>query len=126
MPALTQSEATARAALVTVTSYEVSIDVTVAPVRSRTVIRFRCASPGGETFADLTASLAARLDEGAVVLNGVPLPPPADGRLVLAALAADNVLLADCEVPERALTRFTEPSGGEYVTAFAYPTGAAD
>jgi aminopeptidase N len=126
MPALTESEATARAALISVTSYEVSLDLTVTPVRSRTVIRFRCASPGGETFADLTAALAARLDEGALVLNGVPLPPPADGRLVLAALAADNVLFADCEVPERALTRFTEPSGGEYVTAFAYPTSAPD
>ncbi|HEY0936771.1 MAG TPA: M1 family aminopeptidase [Trebonia sp.] len=124
MAALTQSEASDRAALITVDGYQVSLDLTVTPVRSRTVIRFRCARPGAASFADLTAGLAAPLDEGAAVLNGVPLGPAADGRLPLAPLAAQNVLTVDCEVPERALTRFTEPSGGEYVTAFAYPTGA--
>ena len=79
MPALTESEARARAALLTVDSYDVSIDLTVTPVRSRTVIRFRCARPGAASFADLTARARA----GGAVLNGVPIGPPADGRLPL-------------------------------------------
>jgi hypothetical protein len=46
MPALTESEARARADLLAVDSYDVSIDLTETPVLSRTVIRFRCARPG--------------------------------------------------------------------------------
>ena len=122
MPALTEAEAQARAAVLTVRSYDVSLDLTATPARSRTVIRFGCARPGADSFADLTAPLAG----GGAVLNGVPLRPAEDGRLALAALAAENVLAVDAEVPERALTRFAEPPGGEYVMAFAYPTGAPD
>ena len=55
MPALTESEARARADLLAVDSYDVSIDLTETPVLSRTVIRFRCARPGAASFADLTA-----------------------------------------------------------------------
>ena len=122
MPALTESEAQARASLLTIDSYDVSVDLTSTPVRSRTVIRFHCARPGAASHADLTARVRA----GAAVLNGASLDPPADGRLALAGLAAENVLTVDAEVPERALTRFAEPSGGEYVMSFAYPTGAPD
>jgi aminopeptidase N len=122
VPALTETEAQARAALLTVRSYDVSLDLTTTPARSRTVIRFGCARPGADSFADLTAPLA----DGGAVLNGVPLCPAGDGRLALAGLAAENVLTVDAEVPERALTRFAEPSGGEYVMSFAYPTGAPD
>jgi aminopeptidase N len=122
VPALTETEAQARAALLTVRSYDVSLDLTVTPARSRTVVRFDCARPGADSFADLTARLA----EGGAALNGVPPGPAGDGRLALAGLAARNVLTVDAEIPERALTRFTEPSGGEYVLAFAYPTGAPD
>ena len=57
MPALTETEARARAALLTVESYHVSIDLTATPVRSRTAIRFRCARPGAASFADLTAQV---------------------------------------------------------------------
>jgi aminopeptidase N len=122
VPALTETEAQARAALLTIRSYDVSLDLTAAPVRSRTVIRFGCARPGADSFADLTARLA----DGGAVLNGIPLGPAADGRLALPGLAAENVLTVDAEVPERALSRFTEPSGGEYLLAFGYPTGAPD
>lgn len=122
MPALTETETQARAALIAVHSYDVSLDLTTASARSRTVVRFGCARPGADSFADLTARLA----DGGAVLNGAPLRPAADGRLPLAGLAAENVLTVDAEVPERALTRFTEPSGGEYALAFAYPTGAPD
>ena len=126
MPALTQTtvltktEAEARTALLAVDSYDVSVDLTAAPVRSHTIVRFRCARPGAESFADLAAPL---VDDGAV-LNGVSLHPPAGGRLPLPGLAAHNVLTVDAEVPERALTRFTAPDGGEYMFAWGYPTGA--
>ena len=121
MPALTESEARARAALLTVGSYDVSIDLTVTPVLSRTAIRFRCARPGAASFADLTASVRG----GAAVLNGVPLGPPADGRLPLDGLAHENTLTVEAEIPDRGLTRFAEPSGGgDYVRAYAYPTAA--
>jgi hypothetical protein len=46
------------------------------------------------------------------VLNRVPLGPPADGRLPLDGLAAENVLTVESAVPDRGLTRFAEPSGG--------------
>jgi aminopeptidase N len=123
MPALTESEAQARAALLTIDSYDVCVDLTSIPVRSRTVIRFRCARPGAASYADLTAGVRA----GAAVLNGTPLGPPADGRLALAGLAAENVLTVEAEVPDRSLNRFAEPSGGDdYVRGYAYPTGAPD
>ncbi len=118
--ALTEAEATTRAALLAVGSYHVSLDLTTTPVRSRTVIRFRCARPGAATFADLTAPLAG----AGAVLNGVPLRPAGDGRLILAGLAADNVLTVAAEVSEAALTRFTGPDGGGYAFAWGYPTGA--
>ena len=123
MPALTESEARARAALLTIDSYDVSIDLTATPVRSRTVIRFRCARPGAASFADLTAQVR----DGGAVLNGAPLGPVVDGRLALAGLAAGNVLIVDAEIADRSLHRFAEPSGGgDYVRGYAYPTGAPD
>jgi aminopeptidase N len=121
--ALTHAEARVRAGLITVGSYDVALDLTVTPVRSRTVIRFRCAEPGAKTFADLTAAVTG----AGAVINGVPADVPADGRLTLTGLAAENVLTVEAEVPARALTRFTDPAdGGEYVLAFAYPTVAPD
>lgn len=123
MPALTESEAQARAALLTIDSYEVWIDLTATPARSRTLIRFRCARAGAQSFADLTAPLG----DGAAVLNGAPLGPPANGRLTLAGLAAENMLAVDAVVPDQGLSRFAEPSGGDdYVRGYAYPTGASD
>jgi Peptidase family M1 domain len=98
VPALTGTEAQARAALLTVRSYDVSLDLTVTPARSRTVIRFDCARPGADSFADLTARVA----EGGATLNGVPPGPAGDGRLALAGLAARNVLTVDAEIPETA------------------------
>jgi len=43
VPALTETEARARAALIAVDSYDVFVDLTADPVRSRTEIRFSCA-----------------------------------------------------------------------------------
>ncbi len=128
MPALTEAEARKRAGLVTVDSYDVSLDLTVTPVRSRTRIRFRCGDPGAETFAELTGAIGtADGGAGGAALNGASLDPPADGRLRLTGLAAENDLVVEFDVPERVLTRFTDPSdGAEYLLAFAYPTGAPD
>ena len=123
MPALTETEAQARADLITVVSYDVSIDLTSTPVRSWTVVRFRCGQPGSASFADLTAPVTG----GGAELNGVPLRPPADGRLALPGLAAENVLTVAAEIPDRGLTWFTEPSGeARYVRGYGYPAGAPD
>jgi len=104
MPALTETEARARAALLDVTSYDVFADLTAEPVRSRTEIRFGCRQPGAATFAELTAP-ATR-----VVLNGRELAGPADGRLALPGLAAQNVLTVEAEVADGTLSRFTDPA----------------
>jgi len=121
--ALTHAEARIRAGLITVDSYDVTLDLTVTPALSRTVVRFGCAQPGAVTFADLTAAVAG----AGALLNGVPVGGAVDGRLALPALAGKNVLAVEAEVPARALTRFTDPAdGGEYVLAFAYPTSAPD
>jgi aminopeptidase N len=123
MPALTESEARVRAALLTIDSYDVSIDLTVTPARSSTVIRFRCARPGAASFADLAAPVRG----GAALLNGAPQRQAADGRLALAGLAAENVLTVEADVCDRSLNRFTEPSGGgDYVRGDCYPAGASD
>ena len=123
MPALTESEARARAALLTVDSYDVSIDLTVTPVRSRTVIRFRCARPGAASFADLTARAGPARRCSTECRSA--RPPTAACRWT--GLAAENMLTVEAEVPDRGLNRFTEPSGGgDYVRGYAYPTGAPD
>jgi aminopeptidase N len=119
MPALTQTEATARAALLDVASYEVFADLTAEPVRSRTEIRFGCREPGAATFAELTAT-ATR-----AVLNGRELAGPADGRLALPGLAAQNVLTVEAEVDGGALSRFTDPADSAgYLLFTGYPTQA--
>ena len=70
MPALTETEARARAALIEVVSYDLFADLTAEPVRSRTEIRFTCAEPGADTFADLAATAAS------AVLNGREVGAP--------------------------------------------------
>jgi aminopeptidase N len=128
VPALTEAEARLRADLLDVESYEVFLDLTADPVRSRSEIRFGCREPGpgASTFADL----ATRTVLGAV-LNGRELGQPVDGRLSLPRLAADNVLTVEAEAvysrTGRALTRFTDPvDGAAYVTITCYPSSAAD
>ncbi|WP_329564202.1 aminopeptidase N [Kitasatospora sp. NBC_01266] len=118
---LSRDEAQARAGILSVDGYEVHLDVTSAPdtsnatFRSVTTIRFRCAEPGSESFADLLAPSVR-----AVTLNGRALDPAAvfDGaRVALPALAAENVLVvdADCAYSRtgEGLHRFTDPADGE-------------
>ena len=124
MAALTEVEARTRAGLLDVDSYEVFLDLTVQPVRSRTETRFRCREPGAASFADLAAGSVL-----GAVLNGRRLDPPVDGSLALPGLGADNVLTAGAEVAwsrsGQGLTSFTDPAdGATYVTLTCYPSSA--
>ncbi|TDE97314.1 aminopeptidase N [Occultella glacieicola] len=88
---LTRVEAQERAALLSVSSYEVEIDLTRGPevFGSTTTVRFG-ASEGASTFIDLIAPTVHE-----VVLNGAPLDPAevfADSRIALAGLASENEL----------------------------------
>ena len=126
VPALTETEARVRAASVDVRAYDVFLDLTAGPagpVRSRTEIRFGCREPGAATFADLTAGMTS------AVLNGRAVGPAADGRLGLAGLAAENVLVVEAEAASsggaRGLTWFTDPADGAgYLLYMGYPTEA--
>jgi len=126
MPALTETEARVRAALIDVRSYDVFLDLTAGaagPVRSRTEIRFGCREPGAGTFAELTAAASS------AVLNGREVGPAADGRLGLPGLAAENVLVVEAEMAGadggRGLSWFTDPAdGASYLLYNGYPTEA--
>jgi hypothetical protein len=75
---LIHEEATERATLIDTITCDVTLDLTVSPPRSRTVLRFRCRRPGATTFADLSA--------GTATLNDARIDPPEDGRLMLRGL----------------------------------------
>ncbi|MFF3504284.1 aminopeptidase N [Streptomyces sp. NPDC003247] len=117
---LTQTEAEHRAALVTVESYEIGLDLTRGErtFGSTTTVRFS-AVPGAATFIDLIA-------EGPVheiTLNGHRLDPAevhADARISLSGLQAHNVLTvrADCPYSRtgEGLHRMVDPvDGGVYL-----------
>ncbi len=118
---LHRDEASARARLLTVQSYDVDLDLTdgsgapgAGTFRTSTVVRFTCAEPGAATYIDLTAPAVSEL-----VLNGQPLDPATafDGnRIALPALAADNELrvVADGAYMRsgEGLHRFVDPVDG--------------
>jgi aminopeptidase N len=110
---LTHEEATERATLIDTITCDVTLDLTVSPPRSRTVLRFRCRRPGATTFADLSA--------GTATLNDARIDPPEDGRLMLRGLQAENVVIADTEVPDRALAR-----DDDYLLISSFPSTAPD
>jgi aminopeptidase N len=112
---LTREEAAERARLVSVSSYEVELDLTTGPetFASTSVVRFS-AEPGSATFADLVAPRVER-----IVLNGRALDPAAvfaDSRIALEGLAADNELRVEavCEYSHtgEGLHRFVDPVDG--------------
>ena len=124
MTALTEGEARDRARLIEVESYDVFVDLTADPVRSRSEVRFRCREPGAATFADLTATAVL-----GAVLNGWELGSPVEGRLGLPGLDVSNVLVVDAEVgysrSGRGLSRFTDTQdGATYLATMCYPTHA--
>ncbi|TFD27435.1 aminopeptidase N [Cryobacterium cryoconiti] len=113
---LTRIEAQERAALVTVASYEVTLDLTTGPETfgSETTVHFT-ATPGGSTFID-----AITRTVHSVTLNGAALDPSvvSDGiRIQLDGLAAENTLtvVADAEYTNtgEGLHRFVDPVDNE-------------
>ncbi|HEY2263931.1 MAG TPA: M1 family aminopeptidase, partial [Streptosporangiaceae bacterium] len=113
---LTRDEAAERSALITVSSYEVDLDLTApggdeTTFSSVTVIRFDCSSPGSSSYLDLTAPAVRE-----ITLNGAPVSLDAfDGdRIALAGLAARNELrvAASCAYSRsgEGLHRFTDPA----------------
>jgi aminopeptidase N len=113
---LTRDEAAARSALITVSSYQVDLDLTAragdeTTFRSVTVIRFSCTEPGSSTHLDLTAPGVRE-----IILNDAPVGLDAfDGdRITLTGLAAGNVVrvTADCAYSRsgEGLHRFTDPA----------------
>ncbi|HYB87475.1 MAG TPA: aminopeptidase N [Streptosporangiaceae bacterium] len=128
---LTRHEAGARAALLDVDSYAVSLDLATDPgaVRSHAQVRFRCRRPGAGTFADLSAAAVSQM-----VLNGRRLDPDAavaGRRVCLPGLAADDVLTVDAEFPRSragpGLLWFTDPADGAvYVLGSCFPADAPD
>ena len=110
---LTRDEATERARLLSVNSYNVALDLTTSETTfgSTTVIRFSCSEPGASTFADL---VGAQVDE--ITLNGRDVDPSAysDSRIRLDDLAADNELrvVAACPYSRtgEGLHRFVDPA----------------
>jgi aminopeptidase N len=117
---LTRAEATERARLLTVASYDVALDLTDgagAPgertFRSTSTVRFTCAEPGSSTHLDLTAPSVR-----SITLNGSPVDVAAfDGnRIALSGLAADNELVVEADGAYmrtgEGLHRFVDPVDG--------------
>jgi aminopeptidase N len=112
---LTRVEAQERKSLVSVTSYDVELDLTTGPdtFRSTTTVVFD-ATPGASTFIDaLTAKVHA------ITLNGTELDAGvADGaRIALTGLAASNTLVVDADFAYtntgEGLHRFVDPVDDE-------------
>ncbi|MDT7545273.1 MAG: aminopeptidase [Actinomycetota bacterium] len=109
---LLRAEAERRAALITVSSYDIDLDLTGADdFGSSVVIRFACREPGAQTFVELDAVPVE------VVLNGRHLQPlPAETRIALPGLEADNELRVVARGAwsrtGEGLHRFTDPADG--------------
>jgi aminopeptidase N len=110
---LTRDEARDRAQLLDVESYQVELDLTGSDTTfsSVTTVRFGCATPGADTFIELTAPGVTQ-----ITLNGAAVDLAAfDGdRIALTGLAADNELQvnAACAYSRsgEGLHRFTDPA----------------
>ncbi|OJF11589.1 aminopeptidase N [Couchioplanes caeruleus] len=127
MPSLTRAEAVSRAATITVTGYDITLDLTGGgdTFRSRTVVVFE-AAPGGTTFVELEpAELLS------ATLNGMPVDPSAlaQERLTLTGLAAANELVVEGEMrysnTGEGLHRFVDPADDRvYLYAHMFLDGA--
>ena len=113
---LTRDEASQRAALLSIDTYRVELDLTTSETTfgSITTVSFDCAEPGAGTFADLVDA-----DVHEIVLNGGTLDPAeayVDSRIALSDLAAHNELtvVADCRYSRvgEGLHRFVDPTDG--------------
>ncbi|HEY6749459.1 MAG TPA: aminopeptidase N [Mycobacteriales bacterium] len=134
VPNLTRADARARADLLTVSSYEVELDLTDGGGKpgertfsSRTTVRFAAATPGASTFIDVIADGFRE-----VTLNGTPVDT---GRyepelgIALTDLAADNVLVVDADClytnTGEGLHRFVDPVDGEVYLYSQFETADA-
>ncbi|MGY1617054.1 aminopeptidase N [Geodermatophilus sp. SYSU D00691] len=121
VPNLTRDDAAARAELLAVQSYDLSLDVTDGAgrpgdktFRSTTTVEFTCSRPGADTFIDLVAEQVR-----SATLNGVALDVGTyteEGGLPLPGLAERNTLTvdADCRYSNsgEGLHRFEDPEDG--------------
>ncbi|MDT9591896.1 aminopeptidase N [Nocardioides zeae] len=114
---LTRDEAATRAALLSLDSAEVTLDLTVGDkvFASTTVLRFTCATPGSTTFADLVGGTDVQ-----ITLNGAELDAAEvyhDSRIALSGLAAENELTVRALLPYshtgEGLHRFVDPADGK-------------
>jgi len=134
VPNLTRVDARARAELLSVSGYEVELDLTDGggkpgerTFRCRTTIRFTAARPGETSFVDV---IADGFHEA--TLNGRALDTsayrPEDG-LALPDLAADNVLVVDADLlytnTGEGLHRFVDPVDGEVYLYSQFETADA-
>ena len=140
---LRQSEAAARARLLAVASYDVTLDLTSAAAdaadsadeeggdgrtfRSVTEVHFACIEPGASTFIELAAQRIR-----SATLNGAPVDMSswsADAGLTLTGLASDNTLRVDADFPycptEQGLHRAVDPEDGEVYLYSQFETADA-
>ncbi|SFE31426.1 aminopeptidase N [Blastococcus tunisiensis] len=122
VPNLTRTDAAARAELLAVQSYDLSLDVTDGDghpgertFRSVTTVEFTAARAGADTFIDLVADTVH-----SATLNGVELDVSTyteAGGLPLTGLAEQNTLVvtADCRYSNsgEGLHRFADPEDGQ-------------
>src|SRR3712207_5222016 len=122
VPNLKRTDAAARAELLAVQSYDISLDVTdgaghpgEGTFRSTTTVEFTARRPGESTFIDLVAEQVL-----SATLNGADLDVSSyteDGGLPLPGLAEKNTLVvtADCRYSNsgEGLHRFLDPVDGQ-------------
>src|SRR5689334_23059571 len=114
LASLTRTEARERASLLSVTRYDIEVDMRGLlegeVIESRSTVTFTCAQPGSSTFVDCTAEVTS------AVLNGVDLDlaTVAEGRIPLPDLAVDNTLVVTCRQADTAssqgILRTVDPS----------------
>jgi len=122
VPNLTRHDATARAELLEVDSYQVELDLTDGggkpserAFRSTTTIRFSATRPGASTFLDLVAETvhSATLNGSPIDLSGYAT----DRGIMLHGLAADNTVVVTADMlytnTGEGLHRFVDPLDGE-------------
>ncbi len=123
---LTRDEAAQRSRLLTVHTYDVTIDLTTGPetFRSTTVVRFGCSQPGAGSFAEIAEATVLEAD-----LNGAALVADGQGRIALPDLAAENTLrvVADFAYSDtgQGLHRFTDPVDGRVYLHSQFATADA-
>ena len=117
---ITRTESAERARLLRVDTYHVSLDLTrdERTFGSTSVIRFSCAEPGAETYADLIADAVHE-----ITLNGRSIDPAAayrDGRIALDGLEANNELRVRASISYSTdgggLGRYTDSADGKVYT----------